>query len=83
MAMNEAEAADAEREDAKSYYYPPDEEEPQEIHNMEQKFQEAVEMNRKIFGTPPPAFFRHTSLRRTVKTRSYDLPHSRRHSPII
>lgn len=57
-AKQEAENADAPREDAKSFFYPPDEEEPQEIHDMEQKFQEAVEINRKIFGTP---VFQHES----------------------
>ncbi len=67
MAMKEAEAAEAEREDAKSYYYPPDEEEPQEIHDMEQKFQEAVEMNRKIFGTP---VFQHDSSFRSLTGES-------------
>ena len=41
-----------EHEEAKSYYYPPDEEEPQEIRDMEERFQEAVELNKKYFGTP-------------------------------
>ncbi len=63
MAMKEAESAETEREDAKSFFYPPDEEEPQEIHDMEQKFQEAVEMNRKIFGTP---VFQHDSAFRSL-----------------
>ena len=54
----EAETAEEQREDAKSFFYPPDEEEPQEIHDMETRFQEAVEMNRKIFGTP---VFQHES----------------------
>ena len=58
MAKKEQKDEDAPREDAKSYYYPPDEEEPQEIHDMEARFQEAVEMNRKIFGTP---VFQHDS----------------------
>ena len=52
IARKEAEAASEEREDAKSYYYPPDVEEPQEIRDMEEKFQQAVETNKKLFGTP-------------------------------
>ncbi len=39
-------------EEAKSYYYPPDVEEPQEIRDIEEKFQKAVELNKKNFGTP-------------------------------
>ena len=39
-------------ETAKSYYYPPDEDEPQEISEIEAKFQQAVETNKKLFGTP-------------------------------
>ncbi len=42
----------AEREDAKSYYYPPDEEEPQEIKDIEEKFRLAVEANKRLFGRP-------------------------------
>ena len=40
------------REEAKSYYYPPDEDEPQEISEIEAKFQQAVETNKRHFGTP-------------------------------
>lgn len=58
VARQEAEAAADQREDAKSYYYPPDEEEPQEIKDMEEKFQQAVEANKKLFGIP---VFRHES----------------------
>lgn len=58
IAKKTGESSPTEREDAKSFFYPPDEEEPQEIHDMEQRFQEAVEMNRKIFGTP---VFQHAS----------------------
>ena len=53
---NIAGAADGDREDAKSYYYPPDEDEPREIMEMEEKFRQAVELNKKLFGTP---VFRH------------------------
>ena len=47
-------------EEAKSYYYPPDAEEPQEIKEMEDRFQKAVEENEKVFGTPA---FEHASVR--------------------
>ena len=58
IARKEAEANTEEREDAKSYYYPPDEDEPQEIRDMEEKFQQAVEVSKKLFGTPA---FQHES----------------------
>ena len=48
----ETDTAPTEHDEAKSYYYPPDEEEPQEIRDMEEKFQKAVEINRMLFGTP-------------------------------
>lgn len=48
----ETETAAEEYEDAKSYYYPPDREEPQEIHEIEARFREAIEVNKKLFGTP-------------------------------
>ena len=41
-----------EQEEAKSYYYPPDEDEPEQIRDMEEKSQQAVELNKKQFGTP-------------------------------
>ena len=53
-----SEPADSEREEAKSYYYPPDEDEPQEIREMEERFRQAVEQNRKLYGIP---VFRHES----------------------
>ena len=52
MAKKEDELETEQREDAKSFYYPPDEDVPQEIQEMEEKFQQAVEANKKIFGTP-------------------------------
>lgn len=52
MAKKEDELETEQREDAKSFYYPPDEDVPQEIQDMEEKFQQAVEANKKIFGTP-------------------------------
>lgn len=62
MARKEAELAGEQREDAKSYYYPPeDDDEPQEIRDMEERFQRVREQNRKIFGEP---VFQHTSAMR-------------------
>ena len=59
IARKEEELATEQRENAKSYYFPPDDdEEPQEIHDMEERFQKALEANRKIFGTPT---FQHSS----------------------
>ena len=52
IAKKAAETVPEEREDAKSYYYPPDEDEPKEIRDMEDKFERAVEANRRYFGTP-------------------------------
>jgi DNA invertase Pin-like site-specific DNA recombinase len=45
-------------EEAKSYYYPPDEDEPREIREMEERFRQAVEQNKKLYGVP---VFRHES----------------------
>lgn len=58
IARKEAEKDEAGGGEAKSYYYPPDEEEPQEIKEMEEKFEQAVEVNKKTFGTPA---FQHDS----------------------
>lgn len=53
MARKKEEMEQEQREDAKSYFYPPEEdEEPQEIHDMEERFQRAREQNKKIFGEP-------------------------------
>ena len=54
----------------KSYFYPPeDDEEPQEIKDMEEKFQQALEVNKKIFGTPA---FQHESGVRGLSADSAD-----------
>jgi hypothetical protein len=59
LARKEEELAQEHREGAKSFYYPPEEdEEPQEIRDMEERFQKAKEQNGKIFGEP---VFEHTS----------------------
>lgn len=52
IARKEAENTEEEQDNARSYYYPPDEDEPQEIREMEERFQQAVEMKKKSFGTP-------------------------------
>ena len=52
IARKQAEAMKEEREDAKSYYYPPDEDEPQELSGVEERFMQAVEENKRRFGTP-------------------------------
>jgi DNA invertase Pin-like site-specific DNA recombinase len=62
MARREAEMAEEQREDAKSFFYPPEEEDmPQEIKDMEDRFQRVREQNRKIFGEP---VFEHDSTTR-------------------
>ena len=53
MARKEAELEGEKRENAKSYFYPPeDDAEPQEIREMEERFQRLKEQNKKIFGEP-------------------------------
>ena len=53
LARKEEELAQEQREDAKSFFFPPEEdEEPQEIREMEERFQKAKEQNGKIFGEP-------------------------------
>ena len=53
MARKDAEMEEKKRENAKSYFYPPEEDaEPQEIHEMEERFQKLKEQNKKIFGEP-------------------------------
>lgn len=74
------EVAEEQSEDAKSFFYPPDAEEPQEITDMEEKFQKAVELNRKIFGTP--VFQHNTGIRDfenwdlTTEARPLDVTHT-------
>ena len=68
MARKEAALAEDRREDAKSYFYPPeDDEEPQEIHDMEERFRKAREQNMKIFGEP---VFRHEESMRGFENTS-------------
>lgn len=65
-----SEPADSEREEAKSYYYPPDEDEPHEIREMEERFRQAVEQNKKLYGVP---VFRHESGTRSFSQDAADL----------
>jgi hypothetical protein len=65
-----SEPEDSAREEAKSYYYPPDEDEPQEIREMEERFRQAVEQNRKLYGVP---VFRHESGARGFSRDTADL----------
>ena len=56
----------------KSYFYPPeDDEEPQEIKDMEEKFQKAVEINKKTFGVP--AFEHQSTMRGFVQGEIWDM----------
>ena len=56
----------------KSYFYPPeDDEEPQEIKDIEEKFQKAVEINKKTFGVP--AFEHQSTMRGFVQGETWDM----------
>lgn len=58
IARKEEELMEQRREDAKSYFYPPDDDdEPQEIKDMEERFQMIKDQNMRIFGEP---VFQHT-----------------------
>ena len=46
------EPEEVQEEEARSYYYPPDSDEAQEIRNMEERFQEMVEAKKRQFGIP-------------------------------
>jgi hypothetical protein len=62
IARKQEELAAEQREEAKSYFYPPeDDDEPQEIREMEERFQKAREQNKMIFGEP--VFQHNASLR--------------------
>lgn len=69
IARKAAEMASETREDAKSYYYPPDADEPQEIRDIEQKLEQIKETNKRIFGTPFPL---HASNLRTLNSEGDD-----------
>ena len=70
IARKEEEVSRSQREDAKSYYYPPDDDdEPQEIKDLEERFQKAVEINSRLFGIP---VFQHISQNRAFDEQSTD-----------
>lgn len=50
-------------EDAKSYFFPPDKDEPEELVELAEQVQKAMELNQKIFGMPA---FKHTSTFRSI-----------------
>lgn len=53
QARKEAERMEDQSEKVKCFFYPPEEDdEPQEIKDMEKRFQRGREQNRKIFGEP-------------------------------
>lgn len=64
IARKRQELEEEQNEDAKSFFFPPeDDEEPQELHEIAEQVQQAMELNKKIFGTPA---FRHTSAFRSI-----------------
>nr|MCR4762897.1 recombinase family protein [Lachnospiraceae bacterium] len=64
LAREEQERWEKLEADAKSYFFPPEEEEePQELAEIEEQVQKAIELNKKIFGTP---VFKHTSTFRSI-----------------
>ena len=64
LARKEQERMEKLEEEAKSYFFPPEEEEePQELREIAEQVQKAIELNKKIFGTP---VFRHTSTFRSI-----------------
>lgn len=64
QARQEQERIERLEEDAKSYFFPPeDDEEPEELVEMAEQVQRAIELNKKIFGTPA---FKHTSTFRSI-----------------
>lgn len=64
LARQEQERMEKLEEEAKSYFFPPEEDdEPEELVEMAEQVQKALELNKKIFGTPA---FRHNSMFRSI-----------------
>ena len=64
QARHEQEQAEKLAEEAKSYFIPPDsDEEPEELTEIAEEVEKAVELNKKIFGIPA---FKHTSTFRSI-----------------
>ncbi len=64
IARKQAEIQTVQNEDAKSFYYPPeDDDEPQELMEIAEQVQREFEISKKIFGIPA---FKHTSAFRSI-----------------
>lgn len=64
IARKQAEMQAVQNEDAKSFYYPPeDDDEPQELMEIAEQVQREFEISKKIFGIPA---FKHTSAFRSI-----------------
>lgn len=64
LARQEQEHMEKLEEEAKSYFFPPeDDDEPEELVEMAEQVQKAMERSKKIFGVPA---FRHTSTFRSI-----------------
>lgn len=64
IARKQAEIQTVQNEDAKSFYYPPEEDdEPQELIEIAEQVQQEIEISRKIFGIP---VFKHNSSFRSI-----------------
>lgn len=64
IARKQAEMQTVQNEDAKSFYYPPeDDDEPQELMEIAEQVQREFEISKKIFGIPA---FKHTSAFRSI-----------------
>lgn len=64
QARRQQERIEKQEEEAKSYFFPPEEDdEPEELAEMAEQVQRAIELEKKIFGTPA---FRHTSSFRSI-----------------
>ena len=64
IARKQQEINEKKNDEAKSFFFPPeDDEEPQELTEIAEQVQAAIELNKKIFGTP---VFRHTSAFRSI-----------------
>lgn len=64
QARQEQERIERLEEETKSYFFPPeDDDEPEELVEMAEQVQRAIELNKKIFGIPA---FKHTSTFRSI-----------------
>lgn len=64
IARKQQEISAKQNEDARSFYFPPeDNEEPQELQEIAEQIQQALEINKQIFGVPA---FKHTSAFRSI-----------------